>query len=190
MITRPPLPARLGPSLRRWRTLNRVKQAALAADLGVSQAMISRWEAGLARPEGRHASAVMALLTARAGSAADRALLRLVRGSAEPVHLICDLTHRLLAASPARAATWRAPVEDLLGTPLWRFASDGIAEGEAQLAARGWYEPAPEDVEVYTERADFAELTIRAGVIRYARLPLSEGGFARLISDGARQAPA
>jgi transcriptional regulator with XRE-family HTH domain len=36
--------------LRRWRKLNHIKQAALAADLCVSQAAISRWENGLDLP--------------------------------------------------------------------------------------------------------------------------------------------
>jgi transcriptional regulator with XRE-family HTH domain len=36
--------------LRRWRKLNHIKQAALAADLCVSQAAISRWEHGLDVP--------------------------------------------------------------------------------------------------------------------------------------------
>lgn len=50
MITAlPPKRDCLGPTLRRWRVINRVKQAALAEELGVSQATVSRWESGARR---------------------------------------------------------------------------------------------------------------------------------------------
>ncbi len=39
-----------GARLRDWRRVNMVKQTVLAADLGVTQAAISRWENGLDRP--------------------------------------------------------------------------------------------------------------------------------------------
>lgn len=181
-----PPPTCLGPALRRWRFLNRVKQSALATDMGVSQATISRWEAGTAVPAALEARRLMRLLTARPSSAADRALLELVRNAGQPAHLICDLTHRLLAASNTRLSTWRVGFGELAGTPLWRFASQGIETGEAALESKGWYEAVAPDVTVLTERAEFAELTIRAGEIRYTRMPLSDGGFARLVTDGPR----
>lgn len=182
-----PLPsARIGRSLYRWRALNRVKQAALAAELRVSQATVSRWEAGALSPGEREMRSIVALLRARPTSAADRALLELVLASSKPVHLVCDLTHRLLAASPPRAAEWRDGVGPLMNRSLWRFASHGIAEGEARLADQGWYEPLAADVVVETERAVFPEVTIDAGEIVWARIPLSDGSFARLVWDGAR----
>ena len=180
----------LGAGLRRWRLLNQVKQAALAADLGVSQGTVSKWESGALVPDGREAKAAADLLTARPRSSADRALATLVREAAAPMHLICDLTHRLLAASPARVAEWRVAEAELTGESLWRFASEGIAAGEAGLEARGWYAPLAPDVGVETERAEFEELTIRQGTILYARLPLSDGGFARLVRDGPRRGAA
>lgn len=183
------LPCRdhLGASLRRWRTLNRVKQAALAEELGVSQTTISRWETGTLPLGPREEDRVTQLLAARPASAADRALLDLVRQSPRPVHLICDLTHRLFAASPARVAGWRVGIEDLAGRSLWRFASPGIAAGEAALDTLGWYAPVAPAVVVDTEEADFDELRIAAGRLRYTRMPLSDGGFARLVEDGARR---
>lgn len=180
----------LGPSLRRWRVLNRVKQAALAEQIGVSQAKISRWESGAQSPDRREVRLLQRLLTARPTSAADQALLDLVRTSRQPVHLICDLTHRLLAASPGRTSKWRVSPGDLVNTSLWRFASRGIEAGEAALDAKGWYEPVAPDVTIETERAEHAELTIRAGQIRYTRMPLSDGSFARLVQDGPRTGPA
>lgn len=186
----PPKRDCLGPTLRRWRVINRVKQAALAEELGVSQATVSRWESGALAPDRHESRRLTRLLTARPSSSADRALLDLVRLSSEPVHLICDLTHRLLAASPSRCRTWRVACEDLQGTSLWRFASEGIDDGEASLGDRGWYDELAPELAIGTERAEFAELTIRAGTIRYTRLALSDGRFARLVRDGRRSGPA
>lgn len=171
----------LGPALRRWRALNRVKQSAVADELGVSQTTISRWETLAQAPDHREAKRLTQLLTARPTTPADLALVQLVRTAATPMHLICDLTHRLIAASPGRAAGWRVGADELVGASLWRFASAGIEEGEKALEACGWYEPMATDVVVETERIDFAELTILAGRMRYTRMPLADGGFARLV---------
>ena len=37
----------LGPQLKRWRTLHRMKQSHAAELFGVAQSTISRWEAGI-----------------------------------------------------------------------------------------------------------------------------------------------
>ncbi len=177
------LQSNLGSSLRRWRVLNRVKQQALARDLGVSQTKVSRWESGLAQPEGADLLKVLKLLRARPETAADRALLHLVEQAAAPVHLVCDLTHRLLAMSPARAREWHVPVSEFLNRPLWRFATDSIRSMECQLADRGWYEPSGPDIRYRTERAEFPEMTIPKSWIRISRLPLSDGSFARLVRE-------
>lgn len=191
-MTHAVLPCRdhLGASLRRWRGLNRVKQAALASEWGVSQTTISRWEAGTLPLGPREEDRLTQLLAARPTSAADRALLDLVRQSPRPVHLICDLTHRLFAASPARISAWRVGMEEMAGRSLWRFASPGIAKGETALDALGWYAPIAPAVIVDTEQAHFDELTIAAGRLRYTRMPLSDGSFARLVEDGARRSRA
>lgn len=171
------LPCRdqLAASLRRWRALNRVKQSALADEMGVSQTTVSRWETGVLAPGTREEDRLMRLLAARPNSAADGALLDLVRNSPKPAHLMCDLTHRLFAASPARISGWRVGIDELAGKSLWRFASPGIAAGEAALDAFGWYAPLAPAVLVDTEYADFDELTIAAGRLRYTRMPLSDG---------------
>ncbi|MGH6633364.1 MAG: helix-turn-helix transcriptional regulator, partial [Sphingopyxis sp.] len=51
-MTQAVLPCRnhLGASLQRWRALNRIKQSALAGEMGVSQTTVSRWEAGVLTP--------------------------------------------------------------------------------------------------------------------------------------------
>ncbi|MEO4043306.1 helix-turn-helix transcriptional regulator [Hoeflea sp. CAU 1731] len=181
----PPLRAgRIGGSLRRWRVLNKVKQSALAADIGVSQTTISRWESGALLPEKRHIGRIVDLLTARPASAADSALLELVSTSAERVHLVCDVSHRLLAASPSRAEDWRDSVAGFLGKSLWRYASKGIVTAEQRLGEDGWDELIADDVEFATERIEHPELIIRAGRIRWTRIALSDGSFARLVRDG------
>lgn len=183
----PPLRAgRIGESLRRWRVLNKVKQSALASDIGVSQTTISRWESGALLPEKRHVGRLVDLLTARPASASDSALLELVSMSAEPVHLVCDVSHRLLAASPSRAEDWRDGVSGFLGKSLWRYASKDIVAAEGRLVEDGWDEPIADDVEFTTDRIEHPELVIRAGRIRWTRIALSDGSFARLVRDGPR----
>jgi len=178
----------LGPALRRWRILNRVKQSTVADDLGVSQSTVSRWETLALTPEPWQARRLTSILTARPDAASDRALIALVRSSSIPMHLICDFTHRLIAASEGRLATWRVGIDDLLDTSLWRFASRGILAGETGLAAQGWYEPIAPDVTIVSERVSFSELTIPAGLIQYTRMPLADGGFARLVRPGSGRA--
>lgn len=182
-----PLPVRhLGIALRRWRILNGMKQASLGTELGVSQATISRWESGTLLPDVKETGRIMQLLSARQASRNDAALLLLVKESSQPVHLMCDFSHRLYAASPVRSAQWRVSDEEMGGKSLWRFATEGIAKAEAGLDANGWYDPFPSDLIVETEDADFAEVSIKAGALRYARMPLSDGSFARLVWDEPR----
>lgn len=178
------LEARLGLRLARWRRLNGVKQAALAERLGVAQSTVSRWESGTLMPEGLAARRLSALLAARPRSAADRQILRLVTGAREPVHLVCDTTHRLLAASPGRAADWRRGLDAMLGASLWPHASPQIVAAEAALDECGWFTPEAPEIRLVTERHETALLTIEAGAVLWTRLPLSDGSFARLVRDG------
>ena len=71
----------LGRSLRLWRTLRRLKQGAVAAEMRVSQTTVSRWESGLAAPSLEEQQALRRLMAARLDSAADRELARLVSQS-------------------------------------------------------------------------------------------------------------
>lgn len=185
----PPLPlpiSQLGLALRRWRTLKCVKQASIGIELGVSQATISRWESGTVLPDVKETGRIMHLLLARQDLQNDAALLLLVKESSKPVHLMCDYSHRLFAASAGRSAQWRVAWEEMASKSLWRFATEGIAKAEADLDEKGWYDPFPPDVIIETEKADFAEVTIRAGALRYARMQLSDGSFARLVWDEPR----
>jgi transcriptional regulator with XRE-family HTH domain len=171
----------LGRSLRTWRALRRVKQLHAAQLLGVSQATVSRWENGQSPPAPDESARLRALMAAQLDSAADRVLARLVCQSAVPVHLICDLTHRLLAASPAREAQFKVPTSQLMGSSLWRYASEDIVAAEARLAEHGWFGPSPPAIEFHTRARESDDLAILACDMRWVRFQLSDGSFARLV---------
>lgn len=175
----------LGRSLRTWRALRRVKQLHAAALLGVSQATVSRWETGQSPPAPDEAQRLRTLMAAKLGSDADRVLARLVCQSAAPVHLICDLTHRLLAASPAREAQFKVPTSQLMGTSLWRYASDDIVAAEARLADHGWFGPTPPAIEFHTRARESDDLAILACDMRWVRFQLCDGSFVRLVETVA-----
>lgn len=175
----------LGVSLRTWRMLRRMKQNRAAELLGVSQATVSRWESGMLAPSAPQAARLRHLMTAALDGAADRALADLVRRSADEVHLVCDATHRLLAVSPRRERTWRVGASDLLGTSMWRHASAEIVEAEERLSALGWFEPDSPTIRVFTGPNASAEVPIRRGWMRWTRMRLSDGSYARLVRSAA-----
>ncbi|MBB6249550.1 helix-turn-helix domain-containing protein [Nitrospirillum iridis] len=171
----------LGPSLRMWRTLRRMKQMHVAELLGVSQATVSRWESGALAPDADEQTAVRRLMRAGLDSAADRELARLVSQSSGAVHLVCDLTHTLLALSPARERDFGRPRADLIGTSLWPYASEDIVAAEARLPDLGWFEPAAPALELTTRANHSTDLPIRPSRFRWVRFQLSDGTFARLV---------
>lgn len=173
----------LGRALRRLRRVRGLKQAHAAELLGVSQATISRWEAGVQAP-GDGARAALGRLLA-APVAADAALRRLVETSAAPIHLICDATHVLLAASPARTATWRASPDELTGRSLFRYASPEISAMEAKIVGMGWREGALGAVAFWTGPNTDAAVTIRPSLVLWERLHLADGRPVRLVSTVA-----
>lgn len=182
MISPPLHQAALGPMLKRWRLLHRVKQSHAAEMFGVSQSTISRWEAGTQEAEPEQRARIEALLRARLDSAADQALARLVAGSSQPVHLVCDLTHRLLACSAPRAAEFGAPLAELLGRSLWPFVTEAIATLEAKLDPLGWREGISAPALEFTTGANGSLLVpIHQSQCRWTRLTLSDGSTARMV---------
>ncbi|MBN3844681.1 helix-turn-helix transcriptional regulator [Burkholderia sp. Ac-20349] len=175
-------PSALGPQLKRWRALHRVKQSHAADLFGVAQSTISRWEAGRQQMSPDERATAERLLAARLDSAGDYALARLVSGSAGRMHLVCDLTHRLLASSSARAAEFSPPLSMLLGTSLWRYASPEIVRMEAALDTLGWHDRVgPPSVEFDTGANASQVVPIRGSVCRWTRMTLSDGSAARLV---------
>ncbi|MDF1586876.1 hypothetical protein PZ740_10840 [Rhodospirillales bacterium YIM 152171] len=105
----------------------------------------------------------------------------MVEEAPRPVHLVCDLTHRLLALSLPRERQCRLSRGELLGRSLWRYATDEIVAAEARLATLGWLEPAPPSLEIVTGANRSREVAIVAGRCRWTRFQLSDGTFARLV---------
>jgi transcriptional regulator with XRE-family HTH domain len=167
-----------GRALRRWRRLRGVKQSHAAELFGVTQATLSRWERGHHRLPDEAARRLSCLL-------ADAGLRRLVESSTLPVHLICDLSHRLLAASPARFAEWTACAAELRGVSLWRFATDEIRSAEARLGDLGWYDDGAVQVSFWTGANDSPIVRIDPGILVWERLQLSDGTLARLVTSVA-----
>jgi transcriptional regulator with XRE-family HTH domain len=172
-----------GRALRRWRRLRGVKQSHAAELLGVTQATLSRWERSRHRLSGEAERKLSQLLRAPLDSAGDAGLRRLVEGSALPVHLICDLSHRLLAASPARVIDWTADIAELRGRSLWRYATDEIRAAEGRLGQLGWYDDGVAQVSFQNGANDSTIVPIVPGILVWERLQLSDGTLARLVTS-------
>jgi transcriptional regulator with XRE-family HTH domain len=175
-----------GRALRRWRRLRGIKQSHAAEMFGVTQATLSRWERGHHRLPETARRALTRLLAAPLDSAADAGLRRLVEASTLPTHLVCDLTHRLLAASPARLAEWAVGFSDLRGRSLWRFASDEIRAAESRLGELGWYDDGAPEVRFWTGSNDSPLVSIVPGILVWERLQLGDGTLARLATSISR----
>jgi len=172
----------IGLALRRFRRLNMVKQSAVAERLGVSQGCVSRWESGAHGPDAGQRDRIVQLICASAGNDHDAGLKRLVESSRRPVHLICDSTHRLLAASRSRAASWRTDVSELIGRSLWPFASPEIEAAEAGLFESGWFERPWQSLELRTEGNGRSDVPVPAGRMLWETLPLADGRVGRLTT--------
>ncbi|WP_375403019.1 helix-turn-helix domain-containing protein [uncultured Sphingomonas sp.] len=176
------LQRRLGPALRRWRALNRVKQSHAAERLGVAQSTISRWENGTQEMEPEQRARTEALVSARLTSAGDAALARLVHGQSRGAHLICDQSHRLLALSTVRRREFGCDADDLIGESLWRFITEDLAKVEDGLNGLGWFDLAsPPEVVAETGANGSDVVPIRPGRCRLTRMLLSDGTAARLV---------
>lgn len=171
-----------GIALRRWRLLHRVKQTHAAQLFNVTQSTLSRWENGVQAMDAAAHQQLERLLCARLDSAADQALAGLVNESSRAVHLVCDLTHRLLACSPSRAAQFSRPLGDLMGQSLWRYATAQICQAEAALDDTGWREiQAPPALQFSTGSNASSLVPIRPSLCRWTRMVLSDGSAARLV---------
>lgn len=171
-----------GRTLRKLRLLRGMKQSHLAEALGVTQATVSRFERNLLTLSDTQAARIQELLAAPVDPAQDAALRRLVESSVSKVHLICDRTHRLLAASAPRCAEWRAGSGEFLGRSLLPYASPEIASADDDLEQIGWHEGALSSTIVETGANDDPVLPILPGRVLWERIRLSDGSPARLVT--------
>jgi transcriptional regulator with XRE-family HTH domain len=172
-----------GRSLRRLRRLTGMKQSHLAELAGVTQATVSRWESGTHQPTPEQAAKLLPLIEARLDPASDAMLKRLVESSTLRVHLVCDVTHRLLAVSKARREEWRNDASGLYGETLWPFASPWIRDGEARLPDLGWYEPMALPVAGWTDFNHPGVIRMGPGMWLWERMQISDGRFVRLVTS-------
>ncbi len=116
------MPDRLTSRMKTWRRLNSIKQETLAAQLGVSQAAISRWENGLDQPSPAHLKQLRNLLaqTVRDEFQLQRQFIMRQR----TVRMLCDMDGvRMLGVSHGFSALWpesgalieRRLADDLVG---------------------------------------------------------------------------
>lgn len=176
----PSVPALLG-AVRRTRMLRRMKQSHLAELLGVTQSSLSRWEGGKHTPPPAALDALARFVAAEPDEVSGRILTRLVEQSARPIHLVCDTTHRLIAASAARRAEWRLPGGGI-GEPLWRYATPEIRRAEGRLEAFGWFER--NDVAVFfdTSGRPGPHMWIRPSTVLWERVAVGSSNWARLVT--------
>jgi transcriptional regulator with XRE-family HTH domain len=159
-----------------------VKQSAVAEVLGVSQGAVSRWESGTQRPDAAQRDRIIQLISASVGNDHDAGLKRLVENSRRPVHLICDATHQLLAASHSRAASWRTDISELVGRSLWPFASPEIAAAEAGLFESGWFDRPYQSLELHTGSNGRTDVPVPPSRMLWETLPLADGRVGRLTT--------
>jgi transcriptional regulator with XRE-family HTH domain len=155
----------------------------MASDLEVSQSLVSRWEAGLHEPSAKTRCAIERLLRSTHRGGRDAAVRRLVENAADPIHLICDDTHMLLAASPAREREWQARAAAYLGSSLWRFATPQIVACENTLSDLGWFDDRGQPcVFVETDGNGNSEMRILPSTLMWEKIALEDGRIGRLVT--------
>ena len=172
----------LGTALRRMRLLRGIKQTHFAQLMGVNQATVSRWERGQLALSAAQQAAAHRLLAAAQDASQDAALKRLVESSTLKVHLICDRTHRLLAASPSRQAEWRADAAEFMGRSLIGYASAEILAAEATLDGLGWYAGELSSLEIATGANADPVIPIVSGRVLWERIALADGCAGRIVT--------
>jgi transcriptional regulator with XRE-family HTH domain len=167
-------------AVRRTRLLSGMKQSHLAELLGVGQASVSKWESGRHVPAPEILDRLARFVAEPPQTPSDAILKRLVEQSARPMHLICDATHRLLAASQPRRSRWR--LADNSGVPMWPYATPEIRQAEETLASIGWTERADSAVFFETSGSAHPVVSIDPSTVLWERLHIGDHGWARLVT--------
>lgn len=129
-----------GPQIRRFRRLRSIKQNALAEQLGVDQATVSRWERGRQVPDLGMQRRLRALM--RSAEPRDEVLLKHWIDSAVGYTLLNDAQRTILAASPSFCRLHGVDADEVIGrsaVPIyteeleriwWQAIEAGFFEGE------------------------------------------------------------
>lgn len=170
-----------GAALRLWRRRRLLKQSHVAALLEIDQSTLSRWERGTVRLSDDAVARIWQVMEGAALPEIDGPLRRLVEACGSALHLICDRSHRLLAASPARDRQWASRAPDLRGRSLRPYMSETLLEAEARFSeltdapAGTW--PALWGLHDGTAHPD---VPLRPGAFLWERLRLDDGSVVRL----------
>ncbi len=160
-----------------------LKQSHLAELIRVSQSTVSKWESGAATPSAEQHCQIIEMLGAKPCAVAETWLARLIEASHERVHAICDVTHRLLVASPARYQEWHSDRGEMFGQPLLAGAPDDIIEAERRLILRSHELPLDQPLIVETAGQTGSRYQVLPGLVLWERLQLANGTWVRLVTS-------
>lgn len=167
-------------AVKRARLLRGMKQSHLAEILGVGQSSVSKWESGLHLPPEDLIDALARFAACLPDTHSDAILKRLVEQSSSSMHLVCDDTHRLLAASRPRRLQWR--LTEGADEPMWPYATDEIRLAEEQLSSLGWRDSPDGAVFFVTSASSDPVVPIIRGTVLWERIPIGDHRFGRLVT--------
>lgn len=169
--------------LRRYRIMRGMKQQSLADLFGVRQSTMSKWEQGTLYISEERQAQIMDLISVYPSWIADSWLRRLVETSSQRVHVICDVSHRLLAASPSRVAEWGVTSRELIGQKLLQDAPDDIVAAEKHLLQGGAGENYLRPMIISTAGQRSGRYKVEPGRLLWEKLQIEDGSWVRLVTD-------
>lgn len=172
-----------GASLRMWRLNRHMKQSYCAELLEISQSYLSKLESSTDHLPEEIAAKFMRLAEVTHLSDQDRGIKQLVEFSPLPVHLVCDHSHRLLAASRSRLAQWRKDLSEVEGQALKRYATEEITQAETTIYEQGWFDEELHYFEGETRSASSDDMRIPPAKYSWQRLRLADGSPVRLCTS-------
>lgn len=175
-----------GTALRRARIVRGLKQYSVSEFLGVSQSTMSKWERGTLVPSAKQCQRLADLFAARLHPLQDAWLQRLVESSGHPVHVMCEATHRLLAASPPRISEWQRDISEIAARPLSLDLPPDIAGAETRLNEVSLNTEMFVPVIVHTRGRSGGPYEIDPALMLWERLQLSGGEWIRLVTNVKR----
>ena len=169
--------------LKQLRVSANVKQTHLAEIMRVSQSTVSKWETGATAPTKGQYFAILSFLSGPVSSVRDSWLTRLVASSKDPIHLICDQSHTLFAASETRVDEWKRSMAEVSRVPLCIDLPEDILSAEKQYQRNFKGLTASVSFVVRTEGRSEGLYAIKPALMLWERLQLTDGRVVRLVSN-------